>query len=49
MVKSVVREYKWSPDVIGNLYVDEVDYQALIYWYNDVLVINKELKSKPIS
>jgi len=44
MVKSIVREHKWTPSVINSLYVDEIDYQGLIYWYKDVLVVVKELK-----
>jgi len=41
-----VREHKWTPDVIGKLYVDEIDYHGLIYWYKDVLVVAKELRGK---
>jgi hypothetical protein len=46
MVKSIVREHKWSPSVIDNLYVDSLDYQGLIFWYEDVNEVIKELKKK---
>lgn len=46
MVKTIVREHKWAPDIIDNLYIDELDYQGLEYWYKDVLEVVKELKSK---
>lgn len=46
MVKSVIREFKWSPDAINHLYIDDIDYLGLEYWYNDVLEIHKEIKNK---
>jgi hypothetical protein len=46
MLKSVVREYKFTPSDIDKLYLDDIDYHGLVYWYNDVLQIQKDLKSK---
>jgi hypothetical protein len=46
MVKSVVREYHWSPIFVGDLFVDEVDEQGLVYWYNDVKEIVREMQAK---
>jgi len=46
MVKTVVREFKWPPTVIDNLFVDDVDYKGLIFWYNDVAQVQKEIKKK---
>jgi hypothetical protein len=46
MIKSVVREYKFSPTDVGNLYIDEIDYRGLVFWYNDCLKINKDLTAK---
>lgn len=46
MVKSVVREHHWPPDVIGGLFVDAVDRSGLEYWYIDVMEVHKELNKK---
>jgi len=45
MIKSVVREYHWTPHYVNGLFLDEADHLGLMYWYNDVLEIQKELKS----
>jgi len=47
MIKSVVREHKWSPEVISDLFIDNVDYKSLIYWYNDCKDLAKELLKNP--
>lgn len=48
MIKSVVRQYHWTPDYVDTLYVDAIDYHGLVYWYNDCKEIEKEIeKSKP--
>ncbi len=39
ILKSIVREYKWTPDVIGSLFFDRQDYTGLLYWYDDVIEI----------
>lgn len=41
MVKSVVRQFNWQPYVIETLFLDDVDYNGLVYWYNDVIELNK--------
>ena len=46
MIRSVVREYKWSPSVIGDLYFDSEDYKGLIFWYEDIVQVHKELEPK---
>jgi hypothetical protein len=46
MVKSIVREFKWTPVTINELYVDNADYNSLIYWYEDVKIVTKSLKPK---
>lgn len=45
MIASVAREYKWPPEVIGGLFFDAEDYEGLIFWYNDIQEMHKELKS----
>lgn len=44
MIKSVVRTFQWTPEVIDNLYFDDIDYHGLIFWYNDVIEVSKEIK-----
>lgn len=46
MIKSIVREHHWPPDIIGGLFVDNLDYHGLIYWYEDVKELSEELKPK---
>ena len=44
MIKSVVRQYRWTPEIINNLYVDAIDHEGLIFWYNDCVEIDMELQ-----
>jgi hypothetical protein len=44
MIVSVVRNYHWTPEVIGKLYIDDIDYQGLIFWYEDAKEMNKLTK-----
>jgi hypothetical protein len=46
MIRSVAREFKWPPNVIGGLFVDDADYLGLEYWYNDVLEMVNETKKQ---
>lgn len=46
MIKSVVRESRWPPDVIGGLFIDEQDYEGLEFWYNDFKEMHDDLKKK---
>ncbi len=46
MVKSVVRQYNWTPEIINSLYLDDADYFGLKWWYKDVLEVTEQLKSK---
>jgi hypothetical protein len=46
MAKSIARQYRWSPMVIGDLYFDDLDYLGLRYWYNDAKEIEESLKKK---
>lgn len=36
MVLSVVRSFNWSISEIDKLYVDEIDYHGLVFWYEDI-------------
>jgi len=46
MIKSVVREYHFSPATVGDFYLDDQDYEGLEFWYNDVIEIQRQLKEK---
>ena len=34
--------YHWTPKTIGKMYCDDYDFEGLMYWYNEVVRINKE-------
>jgi len=40
---------KWSPDIISGLFLDNVDYKGLLYYYNDIhkenVVMEKEIQA----
>jgi len=44
IIVSVARTFKWSPKALMEMYVDDFDYQGLIFWYNDVKEQNDKLK-----
>jgi hypothetical protein len=46
MIKSVVREYHFSPATVGDFYLDEIDFNGLRFWYDDVLEIHEAMKKK---
>jgi len=41
-----VREFKWSPEIISNMYIDNASYEGLRYWYDDIVEVHKQLKKK---
>ena len=43
-IKSVVRHAQFSPDEIAKLYVDEINFHGLIYWYNDAKHAAQQVK-----
>lgn len=43
MVKSVVREYHWAPEVVGALFFDAEDYKGLGFWYNDAKEVSESI------
>jgi hypothetical protein len=46
MIKTVVREHHWSPEIIGDLFIDGQDYEGLEYWYDDIMEVITELNKK---
>lgn len=33
---SVIRHYKWTPEYVEGLYLDDADLHSLEFWYNDI-------------
>lgn len=46
MIRSVAREFNWLPKDIGSLFLDDIDYLGLEYWYKDILEAIEYIKSK---
>lgn len=46
MIKTVVREHHWSPEIVGDLFINGDDHESLEFWYDDCVQMNKELKDK---
>ena len=44
MIRSVVRLYKFTPDVIDRMFVDSEDYHGLEYWFEDAKEYVKEIE-----
>lgn len=44
MVNTIVFRFEWPPTVIGGLFIDEIDYKGLLYWYELILDEQKEIK-----
>lgn len=45
VVTTVINEYKWSPDKIGDLFFDAQDYLGLFHWYKLCLEQHKKIKN----
>jgi hypothetical protein len=45
MIKSVVLYFEWSPNIIAEMYCDDIDFQGIQYWFEEVKKIDKKLKS----
>ena len=45
MIKQIVLELKWLPNQIGSLFIDNVDYYGLEYWFDAVQKMLKELNT----
>ena len=46
MVRTIVRNYHWPPNVFGGLFIDAIDHNGIVYWYNDIKDADAELKAK---
>ena len=45
IVKTLARLYKWTPDYINSLYVDEIDEFGLMYWFEDAKDYIKQINN----
>lgn len=45
-MKTIVREFKWTAQEIDELFVDDMDYHGIIFWYNDLKEVLKEINKK---
>lgn len=43
MVKTVVRSLGWSISDLKGLYLDDIDFFGLEYWYNDCVEVQKQM------
>jgi hypothetical protein len=41
-----VREHKWTFLIIDEMFQDDTDYKGLLFWYDDVKIVSKELSAK---
>lgn len=46
MLTSVAREFHWPPETLGGFFIDDIDLNGLEFWYNDVVEVHEELKTK---
>lgn len=46
MIKSVVRDHHWPPNIFGGFFIDDEDAEGLEFWYNDTLDMIKRTKPK---
>jgi len=38
IIKTVAFEFKWNPNMLSELYLDDIDSQGLLFWYNEILI-----------
>ena len=46
MIKSIVDYHHWGPTEIKKMYVDHIDFKGIIYWYDELVRIEKMNKKK---
>lgn len=46
MVISIVSEFHWTMKEIDNLYIDNIDYQGLVFWYDYLADRVKKINKK---
>lgn len=43
-VINVTREHHWPPNVVGGLFCDDLDFEGLLFWSQDVIRMYKKKK-----
>ena len=46
MIMSIVDYHHWPPTEISKMFCDDYDFKGLVYWYNELLRIEKLAKAK---
>jgi len=46
VIKSIVDYHHWSPSEIKEMFCDDLDFQGLSYWYDEIVRINKMNEQK---
>lgn len=46
MIKSIVREHKWTFLIIEEMFLDEQDFKGIEFWYQDIKEVTEALKPK---
>jgi len=46
IIKNVVRSHSWAPNIIGALFIDDIDYKGIEFWDDDILCVNNEMQPK---
>jgi hypothetical protein len=46
MIMSIVDYHHWSPKIIEKMYCDDYDFKGLVFWYDELIRINKQIKEK---
>ena len=41
-----MREYKWTPSIIDDLFFDDIDYHGIIWLYNDIAAVEQETQQR---
>jgi hypothetical protein len=44
-IRTLARTYKWTPFEIGKLYIDDIDFEGLFYWFEDAKQYIDEIKT----
>lgn len=44
-IRTVARLYKWTVTEIRKLYLDDLDYRGLYYWYEDAKEYIKQINN----
>lgn len=46
MIKTIVRQHHWAPEAMGALYFDDLDYEGLLFWFDEVMEAIAEMKKR---